>query len=174
MMDQNKQQIDAKPFVDTDHPDNSAQNQQDRERRETSTNPRDLGSAGGGRVPGSSGGSSTGGPPISDSTVEGSSPGQGYAGAGQPRDRGSVTDTDLNRTEPSESTRNTIDRHARTNIGGRNPNQPQTAMGERDARAPMARGSDDDSRRDYHELETDPMLTRSPDKVNDAEEEKRS
>src|SRR5690349_1935755 len=132
-----EKRIDIKPFVDTGENEQSAEPENwTREQREPASSYRDLGTAGGGPVPGASGTNrSPGGILSSDSTVEGSGPSEGYTGRGKPRERGTVENTDLNRTDPAENARNTIDRQAQSNIGGRNPGQPQTSMGDRDAHA---------------------------------------
>lgn len=51
---------------------------------------------------------------------------------------------------------NTLDRHAQGNLGGRNPSQPQTPMGDRDPKG-KDRGEGDI---------TDPMTSRDPSKIN--------
>lgn len=66
-------------------------------------------------------------------------------------EHGKTTDRDKH-----ESTLNTIDKHAQGNLGGRNPSQPQTAMGDRDPKG-EDRGQSDI---------TDPMTSRDPSKVN--------
>ena len=64
---------------------------------------------------------------------------------------GKTTDHDK-----QESAANTIDKHAQGNLGGRNPSQPQTAMGDRDPKG-VDRGQPDI---------TDPMTSRDPSKIN--------
>ncbi len=149
------------------------QSEQEREPHEPATSYRDLGTAGGGTIPsaGSPAGNPPGGMSTSSSTVEGGTPSGAVGGAGAPRDRGSATNTDLNTTSPSTGKggehsgtgeaaaagRNTIDPSGQSNLGGRNPGQPQTPMGDQDASA---------ARRDYHDETSDAMTSRSPDTAN--------
>ncbi len=95
------------------------------------TTDRDMGTVGGGTIP--SGGVGTGiapgGMSTSNSTVDaGGSTARSSAGGGSPTDRGNVTNRDL-----TTNAGNTIDRNAQGNLGGRNPSEPQTGMGDRDA-----------------------------------------
>jgi hypothetical protein len=72
---------------------------------------RDLGTAGGGSVPGG------------DVVSSGNNPATG---------RGAVTERA--ETSRSEAAGNAINRYGEGNLGGRNPSQPQTSMGSQDAR----------------------------------------
>jgi len=91
---------------------------------------RDLGTVGGGTIPGS--GTPRGGMNTSNSTVGGGGTSAGgTAGAGSTTDRGNMTNTD---TRTSTNQEQEFNQQARGNIGGRNPNQPQTSMGDRDNR----------------------------------------
>jgi len=95
------------------------------------TTDRDLGTVGGGTIPGAGVGTSTspGGMSTSDSIVSsGGSTARSAAGAGATTDRGNMTNRDL-----TTNTGNTMDRDTESNLGGRNPSHPQTAMGDRDA-----------------------------------------
>jgi hypothetical protein len=99
------------------------------------TTDRDLGTAGGGTIPGSA---TT---PHNANTDNGTG------------DRNKMTDNGK-----AENTVNTIDKHAQGNLGGRNPSQPQTAMGDRDPKGQKEdRGQSDI---------TDPMISRDPSKIN--------
>lgn len=96
----------------------------------TGTN-RDLGTVGGGTIPnaGPSVNTSTGSANTDDSTAgAGGSTGTTAAGAGAATDRGTMTNRDQ-----TTNSGNTMDRNAESNLGGRNPSHPQTAMGDRDA-----------------------------------------
>ncbi|MBV9257361.1 MAG: hypothetical protein JO215_05030 [Ktedonobacteraceae bacterium] len=117
------------------------------------TTDRDMGTVGGGNIPGSSGsGASQEGVSTSTSTVEsGGGSSGGTVGAGAPADRGSVKDSSVG-TSPAAT--NTVDRQAQDSSGGRHPSQPQTAMGDRDA----TQGQSGDE-------VTDPMSSRAPDKI---------
>lgn len=91
----------------------------------------DLGTVGGGTIPGSAVGSGTA--PGSSNTDNnavgaGNSTARSAADAGSSTDRGNVTNRDL-----TTNTGNTMDRNPESNLGGRNPSHPQTAMGDRDA-----------------------------------------
>jgi hypothetical protein len=126
---------------------------------DTIASSRDLGSVGGGSVPeprnpSMGSGESPGGMNTSNSTVDsGSTTGRGMPGAGQTTDRGSETTNDM-----AGGRANTVDRHAHGNIGGRNPSEPGTSMGDRDSRSSKEdRGESDIS---------DPMTSRHPSKVN--------
>ena len=75
-------------------------------------------------------------------------------------DKGPTT-TDAAKTERGKATDrdtqvNTLDKHAQKNLGGRDPSQPQTAMGDRDPKG-EDRGQPDI---------TDPMTSRDPSKIN--------
>ncbi len=110
---------------------------------------RDMGTVGGGNVPGAGG--SRGGMSASDSTVEsGGTPG-GNVGGGE-TERGSIKHSDAG-TPPAA--KNTVDKQAQSNIGGRNPGKAGTSMGDQDA----TQGRPDDGI-------TDPMSSRAPDKIN--------
>ena len=61
-----------------------------------------------------------------------------------------------NDRDTPENAANVIDKHAQGNLGGRNPSQPQTSMGDRDSKA-KDRGQPDI---------TDPMTSRDPSKIN--------
>ncbi len=117
---------------------------------------RDLGTVGGGTIP-NTGTSPRGGINTSDSTAEaGGTSAERNIGQGLPADRGGLTDVGTS----GESTRNAnqIDRHAQSNIGGRNPGQPQTSMGDRGTpHGKRAKGADDDT--------IDAMTSRAPDKL---------
>ena len=95
--------------------------------------PLDLGTVGGGQLPGAN---FTNTP--------------GTVGAGTPSSR-----------ETNPTPHNTVDRTAQSNIGGRNPGEPQTAMGDRDVDATSSRQSARGS-------VTAPMLSREPGTVNQA------
>ena len=118
---------------------------------------RDLGTVGGGTIPSTST-SPRGGMNTSDSTKEaGGTSAERNIGQGLPTDRGGLTDVEVS----GESTRNAnqIDRQAQSNIGGRNPGQPQTSMGDREA-------SHGNRGRGTNEEIIDPMTSRAPDKVH--------
>src|SRR5438105_2887999 len=94
---------------------------------------RDLGTVGGGTVP-SGGITGSGNPPggmstSSDTVVGGGVTPGGTIGTGATTDRGQMKDTDI-----TESQGNVIDPQAQGNLGGRNPSQPQTSMGDRDTK----------------------------------------
>lgn len=93
---------------------------------------RDLGTAGGGPIPGNQ-----------------------TSNAGETN--ASSTTTPSSSTETTTEARNAsaTDRTGQGNIGGRNPSQPQTAMGDQDRT--MSRPGDETA---------DPMTSRAPDKVN--------
>ncbi len=117
---------------------------------------RDLGSVGGGTIPGTGTGP-RGGMNTSNSTVGGGgSSAGGVAGRGYTRDRGTMPDIEM---DTSTNNANEIDRQAGSNIGGRNPGQPQTSMGDRDHRHSQQGRSTEESAHD-------PMSSRHPDKVN--------
>jgi hypothetical protein len=126
---------------------------------DTIASSRDLGSVGGGSVPeprnpSMGSGESPGGMNTPNSTVDsGSTTGRGMPGAEQTTDRGSETLNDI-----AGGRANTVDRHAHGNIGGRNPSEPGTSMGDRDSRS----GKEDRGESDI----TDPMTSRHPSKVN--------
>jgi hypothetical protein len=122
---------------------------------------RDLGTVGGGTIPSGGPGSSTstGSTNTDNSTSSaGGSTARSAADAGASTDRGNVTNRDM-----TTNTGNTMDRDSESNLGGRNPSHPQTAMGDRDAdiqrghssstspvqpmtsRDPSARGKDQDT-----------------------------
>lgn len=110
---------------------------------DTIASSRDLGSVGGGSVP----------EPHNSSAESGSTSGGGTPGAEHTTDRGSETMSDM-----AGGRANTIDRHAHGNIGGRNPAEPETSMGDRDSRS----GKEDRGESDI----SDPMTSRHPSKVN--------
>ncbi len=89
----------------------------------------DLGSVGGGRIPGGNAGTQA----------------------------GETAGTPVAETNPTDH--NVIDRTAQSNLGGRNPGQEQSAMGDRDADATG-------SRRDTNANVTTPMTSRAPENVN--------
>ena len=121
------------------------------------TTDRDLGTVGGGTIPsaGVGSGTSPGGMNTSDSTVgAGGSTARSVAGAGSTTDRGNMTNRDL-----TTNAGNTVDRTAQGNLGGRDPSEPQTAMGDRDA--DIQRG---------HSSSTSPVqptTSRDPGKINE-------
>jgi len=121
---------------------------------------RDLGTVGGGTIPSNSSKTDSG-INTSDSTVAaGGTSSKQTVGANLPTDRGGLTTTGA----AGESTNdvNRIDRHGQSNIGGRNPGQPQTAMGDRDKkRDNRGAGPGEDI--------IDPMTSRSPEKVQQQE-----
>ena len=111
-------------------------------------NDRDLGSVGGGSVPSS--GPPQGGMNTSNSTVDSGGNSTGArTGSGSPTDRGGSSSTGMN----SSTSSNAVDPHAQSNIGGRNPGQPQTAMGEQDSRG---------QRDSVGDPTADPMCSRTP------------
>ncbi|TMD67684.1 MAG: hypothetical protein E6I91_06305 [Chloroflexi bacterium] len=126
---------------------------------DTIASSRDLGSVGGGSVPepknpSMGSGKSPGGMNTTNSTVDsGSTTGRGMPGAEQTTDRGSESTSDM-----AGGRTNTVDRHAHGNIGGRNPAEPGTSMGDRDTR----KGREDRGEPDV----SDPMTSRHPSKVN--------
>ena len=121
---------------------------------------RDLGTVGGGTIPGAGAGSTSPGSTSTDNSTTSaeSSTARSAADAGSSTDRGNITNRDL-----TTNTGNTMDRNPESNLGGRNPSHPQTAMGDRDAdihrghssstspvqpttsRDPSARGKDQDT-----------------------------
>lgn len=112
-------------------------------------NDRDLGSVGGGSIPSS--GTTTGGMSTSSSTVDSGGRSTGArAGLGSPVDRGGMSDVGANSTTNANAV------EAQGNIGGRNPGQPQTAMGEQDPRG---------QRDPVGDPSADPMSARTPDSV---------
>jgi hypothetical protein len=123
------------------------------------TNNADPGSAYQGSIPADR--SPRGGINTSNSTpTAGGATTGGRVGIGSPVDRGSVPDLAMN----SSNTSNSIDPHAKSNIGGRNPGQPQTPMGERDARQP---------RDPICDPSADPMTSRTPDKVQQQKDQEK-
>src|SRR5438105_20932 len=91
------------------------------------TTDRDLGTVGGGTLPGSKLGS---GPPQGGmSTTNDSVSGQGTTEADSITDRSDVKDSGK-----SAASSNIVDKHAQANAGGRDPSQPQTSMGDRDSK----------------------------------------
>jgi hypothetical protein len=115
---------------------------------------RDLGTVGGGNIPGGSG--PQGGISTSDSTVQsGGTPG-GSMGGGE-TERGSVKDSDVG-TPPQA--KNTVDKHAQSNLGGRSPGQGGTSMGDRDAKQGR-----------LGEEATDSMSSRAPDKIHQKQDQ---
>lgn len=153
---------------------------------------RSLGTVGGGTIPSPAMGSGTpiGGMNTSDSTVSaGGTTGGGTPGLGATVDRGKMPVRDMTMHSGNTVDRNargmggeypepeltpqenptsnqdlganrgsTIDRNAQGSIGGRNPSQPQTAMGDRDADIHLGHSAST--------APTEPMSSRSPDKVN--------
>src|SRR5438270_11875158 len=89
------------------------------------TTDRDLGTVGGGTIPGSNLGS---GPPQG---------GMNTTGAGSITDRGDVKDSGK-----SAASSNIVDKYAQANVGGRDPSQPQTAMGDRDPKKDQGESTD--------------------------------
>ena len=138
---------------------------------------RDLGTAGGGRIPGgltSGTGNPPGGMSTSNSMPQGSSPAAAYGGQGETRERGSTGMADASMSGPSDAHRNAashIPQSTERNLGGRNPDQPQTSMGDRDAKVKPGSASNRDqgpnaARRDYTNMSEDPMSSRLPDQDN--------
>ena len=121
---------------------------------------RDLGSVGGGTVPGLDSSAGSGNPPggmsTSGSTMEsGGTTSHTNPGGGATVDRGNETHMDM-----AGGTRgNSIDPTAKSNIGGRTPDQPQTAMGDQDPQG----------KRETQRVAgstTDPMTSRDPSHIN--------
>ena len=88
----------------------------------------------------------------------------GTVGGGQIPGGGAGTKSDETTTAPvaqatNPSDHNVIDRTAQSNLGGRNPAQEQSAMGDRDVDATG-------SRRNVNENMTTPMTSRAPENVN--------
>lgn len=146
----------------------------------------DVGTVGGGTIPnpGRGTGEPRGGRATTNSTAgAGGSSGGSVIGAGSTRDRGTMSneEMDVSTNEaleqqhqtrgkvptrianhepdtPSSRNANKIDRTAQSNIGGRNPDQPQTSMGERDpAKGKHGRSNDPET--------SDPMTSRAPHKT---------
>jgi hypothetical protein len=115
---------------------------------------RDMGTVGGGNIPGGSG--PQGGISSSDSTVQSKGTPRGSTGGGE-TERGSVKDSDA--STPPQAV-NTVDKHAQSNLGGRSPGQAGTSMGDQDA----TQG------RPGEEI-TDPMSSRAPDKIYQKQDE---
>src|SRR5947209_3060422 len=122
---------------------------------------RDLSTAGGGSIPGldstAGSGNSPGGMSTSNSVSGSGTTGHANAGGNNPVDRGKETDLDL-----AGGTRgNTIDPTAQSNIGGRSPDQPQTAMGDQDPQG----------KREAQRVAGGtiaPMTSRDPNKINES------
>ncbi|MFL5626020.1 MAG: hypothetical protein ACJ788_10560 [Ktedonobacteraceae bacterium] len=113
---------------------------------------RDLGTAGGGTIPGSE-------TPMrpSNAADDNSTVNDGDTSGDSNRDNETVSDREV--LTHSDVAGNAIDKHARGNLGGRNPSQPQTAMGDRDTKRDRA---------DRGEVQiTDPMTSRDPSKINE-------
>jgi hypothetical protein len=126
---------------------------------------RDLGTVGGGTIPNTDIGP-RGGMNTSDSTAEaGGTSARRNIGQGLPTDRGGLTDVGTS----GESTRNAnqVDRQAQSNIGERNPGQPQTSMGDRES--PQGNRG-----RDTSEDIIDPMTSRAPDKLSQKDTSEKS
>ncbi|HEV2662901.1 MAG TPA: hypothetical protein VGU68_20000 [Ktedonobacteraceae bacterium] len=115
---------------------------------------RDLGTAGGGNIPGGSG--PQGGISSSDSTVQSKGTPGGGTGGGE-TERGSVKDSDMG-TPPQAI--NTVDKQGQGNLGSRNPGEAGTSMGDQDA----TQG------RPGEEI-TDPMSSRAPDKIHQKQDQ---
>jgi hypothetical protein len=115
---------------------------------------RDLGTVGGGNIPGGSG--SQGGISSSDSTVQSAGTPGGNTKGGE-TEQGSVKDSNVS-TPPQA--KNTVDKHAQSNLGGRNPGEAGTSMGDQDA----TQG------RPGEEI-TDPMSSRAPDKIHQKQDQ---
>lgn len=119
---------------------------------DSATNPRDLGTVGGGTVPsgGSMGsGKSPGGINTSDNTItSGGTTGGANAGGNAVTDRGKMTNQDI-----TQNTGNTVDSRVQGNIDGRTPAEPQMAMGDQDPQKNIGQPNPG---------ATDPMTSRDP------------
>ena len=147
----------AQPGSSRDYKEGTRSQQEAKQTGSGVRSERDLGTVGGGTIPsaGVGSGTSPGGMNTSDSTVgAGGSTARSVAGAGSTTDRGNMTNRDL-----TTNAGNTVDRTAQGNLGGRNPSEPQTAMGDRDA--DIQRG---------HSSSTSPVqptTSRDPGKINE-------
>ena len=121
-----------------------------------STN-RDMGTVGGGNIPGGSTSGTTQGATNTSNITPGSegSSSRGNVDAVAPGEGESVKDSSK---ETSPAATNTVDKQA--GGGGRHPGQPQTAMGDQDS----ARG------RSGEEI-TEPMSSRAPDKLHQKQQQ---
>ncbi len=116
---------------------------------------RDLGTAGGGNTPGSET-TMRSSKAADDMVPSNSTANDGDKTGASKGDNETISDRDV--LTHSDVAGNAVDKHARGNLGGRNPSQPQTAMGDRDTRRDRA---------DRGEVQiTDPMTSRDPSKVN--------
>ena len=106
---------------------------------DTIASSRDMGTVGGGSIPEprnilAGSGNAPGGMNTANSTVDsGSTTGGGRPGTEATSDRGESTTSDMVGGAGGRAA-NTIDRHANGNLGGRNPSEPQTPMGDQDPR----------------------------------------
>jgi hypothetical protein len=117
---------------------------------------RDLGTVGGGTIPSTSSKQESGINTSNSTVAAGGTSANQRVGAGLPTDRGGLTATGTAGQSTNEVNR--IDRHAQGNLGGRNPGQPQTAMGDQDAtRGNRGKGANEDI--------IDPMTSRTPEKI---------
>ncbi len=144
---------ESAPYKQNKQPtDNAAQ--QSNADYEAMVSKRDMGTVGGGNIPGGNG--PQGGISTSDSTVQSGGTAGGNTGGGE-TERGSVKDSAAD-TPPQA--KNTVDKHAQSNLGGRSPGQAGTSMGDQDA----TQG------RSGEEM-TDPMSSRAPDKIHQKQDQ---
>jgi len=125
---------------------------------------RDLGTVGGGTIPSTSSKRESGRNTSNSTVAAGGTSSKQTVGGGLPTDRGGLTDTGA--AGQSTNDVNRIDRHAQSNIGGRNPGQPQTAMGDRDTKRDNRGG------KGTNEDIIDPMTSRMPEKVQQQDDAK--
>lgn len=123
---------------------------------------RDMGSVGGGSIPEprnilAGSGNAPGGMDTANSTVDsGSTSGGGRPGAEASSDRGQSTTSGMVGGAGGRAA-NTIDRHASGNLGGRNPSEPQTPMGDQDPRGGRVERAESSI--------ADPMTARDPNTI---------
>ena len=99
---------------------------------------RDLGTVGGGTIPGGANvgsGNSPGGMSTSDSTVEGGGTmGGGNIGGGETSGRGRSTNAGI-----SQNSGNMVEDHVETNTAGRHPTEPERLIGDQDPQKSLAK-----------------------------------
>ncbi|HTD18133.1 MAG TPA: hypothetical protein VK667_01240 [Ktedonobacteraceae bacterium] len=141
----------AQPGSSRDYKERTRSQQEAKQTGSGVRSERDLGTVGGGNIPGSETG--RGSDNSADATITSNST---VSNEDTTDDGGTASGRHI--PADSEVARNTIDKHARDNLGGRNPSHPGTSMGDRD---PKREGDD---RRDTDI--TDPMTSRDPSKIN--------
>ena len=116
------------------------------------TSDRDMGTVGGGTIPGGANtgsGKSPGGMNTSDSTVEGGGTmGGGNVGGGESSGRGRTTNQGI-----SQNSGDVIDDRVETNTAGRHPTEPERLMGDQDPQKSLSKERPDIA---------DPITSRDP------------